>query len=69
MFRGKLYEIATTNIFSIAFLPFFIVEQGIFPLQLLHHISVNDIRSDGHPFFTLHFSGVHEISSTVNLIE
>jgi len=31
-----------------------IVQQGIFPLWLRHHTSVNYIRTDRHLFFTLY---------------
>jgi len=30
------------------------MKRGIFSLWLRHHTSVNDIRADGHPFFTLY---------------
>jgi len=29
------------------------MKRGIFTLRSRHHISVNDIRADGHRFFTL----------------
>jgi len=39
---------------EIVSLPLFMMKQYIFLLWLRHQRSINDIRTDGHPFFTLY---------------